>query len=291
MKTILTATDFSAAGHNACRYAAELAKTFDARLILLNAFERKAVPVADTGLLTLPEDTHRLVEEQLNSEAMSINPYRVLRMEKISREDSPSNAILDVTREKKADLIIIGMKSEGKGIRKMLGSTVTDLLRKTSIPIIVIPESAEYKRIDTIAMANESDIEPDADAHVLDTLREIAENFQSKLFLIRIAKTKFKEIFEAFNPPFRLTKILWTLDPEYECIRDKEIPHALNEFIKKFHINLLAMLPHNHSLLERWFTGSTTRSMIFETEIPLLIMPEKRDNTSISGSPGKEIVL
>ena len=34
------------------------------------------------------------------------------------------------------------------------------------------------------------------------------------------------------------------------------------------------MVPHKHSLLERWFVKSTTRSMIFKTRIPLLILPE-----------------
>jgi len=37
MKIILVATDFSDAAHNAALYAAELAKAFNARLILFSA--------------------------------------------------------------------------------------------------------------------------------------------------------------------------------------------------------------------------------------------------------------
>lgn len=47
MKTILVATDFSAAAHNASLYAVELARAFNARIILFNAFQQAPVPVSE----------------------------------------------------------------------------------------------------------------------------------------------------------------------------------------------------------------------------------------------------
>jgi nucleotide-binding universal stress UspA family protein len=44
MKTILIATDFSKAAHNAALYSMELAKAFNARLMLFNSYQ--PVPVS-----------------------------------------------------------------------------------------------------------------------------------------------------------------------------------------------------------------------------------------------------
>jgi hypothetical protein len=39
------------------------------------------------------------------------------------------------------------------------------------------------------------------------------------------------------------------------------------------------MIPHRHSLLERWFAESNTGSMIFQTPVPLLILPDTKQKT------------
>lgn len=274
MKTIFVATDFSPAAHNACMHGAELARAFNARMILFSAYQQVPVAVTETPAIITSEDMQKLVREQLEMEVHEIKRSAPVTIETVCNEGFATDSILQAAKEHKADLIITGMKGSGKGIRKVLGSTVTALMRKTTIPLMVVPEEAPYKRLDTIALANESDAEPDTDPHLLDSLREIGERFQSKLYLVRIAKNKFREMYEVFNRPFRLTRMVRTLDPVYESMEGKDIPQALNAFIDFYHINMLAMLPHKHSLLERLFTRSATNSMVFEIHIPLLILPD-----------------
>lgn len=274
MKTIFVATDFSPAAHNACMHGAELTRAFNARMILFNAYQQVPVAVTETPAIITSEDMQKLVREQLEMEVHKIKRSAPATIETACNEGFATGGILQAAKEHKADLIIAGMKGSGKGIRKVLGSTVTALMRKTTIPLMVVPEEAHYKRLDTIALANESDAEPDTDPHLLDSLREIGERFQSKLYLVRVAKNKFREMYEVFNRPFKLTRMVRTLDPVYESMEGKDIPQALNAFIDFYDINMLAMLPHKHSLLERLFTRSATQSMIFDIHIPLLILPD-----------------
>jgi len=84
-------------------------------------------------------------------------------------------------------------------VRRVLGSTATALAGKSTIPLMVVPEEATYTRLDTVALATESDIEPEKDVHLLDALREIAERFQPKLYLVRITKDRFEEAYEVLN--------------------------------------------------------------------------------------------
>ncbi len=273
MKTILVATDFSDAAHNASLYATELAKAFNARVVLFNAYDQVPVPVSEIPVLTIEEMGIR-AERKLKNEKQLLTARNWLPIETLSKPGIASQSILQAVKEANADIIIAGMKNTGTAIRRFFGSTVTALAKKLPVPLLIVPEGIPFIKISTIALANESDVDPDSDPHLLDALREIGERFHSKLYLVRVAKNRFREAYEVLNRPFKINKMVRTLDPVYECIEGKDIPEALNDFIEAYNINLLALLPHQHKLLERWFYSSITRSMIFESQIPLLIIPE-----------------
>ena len=274
MKIILAATDFSDAARNAALYAAELAKAFNARLILFSAYQQVPVPVSEVPAIPSLEELHLEVQQKLEKEARIISNAGVLNIGIISKAGFICDAILKAAEGVHADMIIVGMKKSGKGMRRFFGSTVTALVRKLNVPLIVVPEEAKYNPVTTIALANETDIAPDTDKHTLDTIRELGERFHSKLYLIRVAKNKLAEAWQILNSPFQMSRLLRTLDPVYKCIEGKDISKALNDFNAAYHVNLLALLPQRHSLVDRWFIKSNTRSMIFETPIPLLILPE-----------------
>jgi len=274
MKTILVATDFSDAAHNAALYAAELAKAFNARLILFNAYQQVPVPVSEAPAIPSLEELHLQAQQKLEEEAQIISAAGVLNVGISSKAGFVSDAILKTAEGVHADVIVAGMKKSGKGMRRFFGSVVTALVRKLNMPLIVVPEDVKYSPITTIALANETDIAPETDKHILDTIRELGEKFNSRLYLIRVAKNKLAEAWQMLNSPFRITRLLRTLDPVYKCIEGRDISKALNEFNAAYHVNMLALLPQRHSLVDRWFIKSNTRAMIFETPFPLLILPQ-----------------
>lgn len=285
MKVILAATDFTPAAHNATVYAASLARVFNARLILYNAYQQILTPAVEAPVFISTEELKKYTEEKLTQEVSRLDPYSQLTIETACTEHTEAIGIEEAARRSKADIIVTGMKSQGKGIRRIIGSTVTALLRKSAVPVIVVPEEARSGTMMNIALATDSDASPDSDPHMLDTLCELGERFSSKLYLIRVTKNKFEEAFEVMNRPFKINRMVSSLDPVYQCIEGKEVATALNDFIKSYNIDMLALVPHKHSLLERWFSKSTTRSMIFETEIPLLILPEVKRDHAFAGRP------
>lgn len=273
MKTILVATDFSAAAHYASLYAIELARAFNARIILFNAFQQAPVPVSEIPVLTMEEMAVR-VERQLEEEKKLLGEGNDVPIELFFKPGNADRIIPKAATEKKADIIITGMKKDDTTIRHIFGSTVTQLVQSLVVPMLVVPEDITYTSISTIALANESDVAPDSDPRLLDMLRFLGERFHSKLYLVRIARDQFHEAYEVLNRPFKISRMVRTLDPIYECIVGKDIPEALKDFTSGYKINLLALLTHKHGLLERLFIKSTTRAMIFKTPVPLLILPD-----------------
>ena len=66
---------------------------------------------------------------------------------------------------------------------------------------------------------------------------------------------------------------LWTTTA-FEYPVDADVRHALNDFIKEHHCDMLVMIPHKYEWIERLFRKSETKNMIFHTHIPLLVLPE-----------------
>ena len=227
----------------------------------------------------------------MQSETLRLNFGQTIDLATDYKEGSAANTILKAATDAKADLIVTGMKKTGKGVRRIFGSVVTTLARKTNIPLLVVPEETKYAPVNTIALANENDLAPDADHHMLDSLREIAERFHSKVYLVRIAEDRFKEAFEVFNSPFKINRMLRTLDPVHESIVGKDVPVALDDFALRYHVDILAMLPHKHSLMERLFFKSTTREMVFETHLPLLILPDLHKEVKEPSRSEEDVIL
>lgn len=96
MKTILLATDFSSAARNACLYGIELAKSFNARLILFNAYQQVPVPVTEIPVIITPEDMRIMMEEQLIREAMILKAGNDIDMETACMEGQKRNPAGDV---------------------------------------------------------------------------------------------------------------------------------------------------------------------------------------------------
>ena len=79
MKTILIATDFSAAAHNATRYGFELSKVLKAKVILFSAYRLPTAHPESLGCLTVTE-TERLTYASLLKEAEALDPNKNIKL-------------------------------------------------------------------------------------------------------------------------------------------------------------------------------------------------------------------
>jgi nucleotide-binding universal stress UspA family protein len=275
MKTILIASDFSKASDHAALYGIEFAKAFDARVILFHAYQVPP-PSIEGSIIIPPEEIRDQAQKYLDDQARVVNLAFDLNVETYCEEGYPVSAILKAAKDRKAELIITGMKESGKGFRKLFGSTVTTLAAVTSLPLIAVPQPARYTQPLNIALATESDINAEANKHLLDALREVVKKFRSEIYLVRVARSRLKREYESLNYPLKLSEMIEPLEPSYKSIEGKPVSRALNKFIEDYDINMLVMLPHQHSFFERLLVKSSTRSMIFASHIPVLILPEIR---------------
>jgi nucleotide-binding universal stress UspA family protein len=270
METIFIATDFSSAARNATRYGFELAKSMRAKVILFTAYQQ-VVAMPNSLPYETDEELERNSYQRLFEEAEAIDPRKTVALETRTMKGPVNSSILSAAIETNASFIVIGMKESGKEIRKYFGSTVTDLCKRALIPLIVVPLEAEFAIPKIIALA--SDISHETDIHILEPLKQIAEKYKSAVHIVRVIKKGMDEGLERATRSERLNWLLQDVEVCYDFINGENVAKAMNNFVVKNAVDMVAAIPHEHTLLERLFTKSVTKDLVFHTHVPLLVLP------------------
>ena len=267
MKTILIATDFSPASANALLYSVQLAEILNAKVILFHAY----TPPSSIPALSISISKYGVMletKQQLDDHAKLILKEKASGIETVCEVGDPKEAIISMAKEKKADLIITGMKGAGKNFKKIFGSTATSLTSGTNVPVLIIPEEAAFITADVIAFASDGEGNPLRED--LDKFKDIKEAFHAKVYVVNVIKKDDSEHLR-FSENAEEEKYS---DVSFEYPVDANISHGLDAFIKKHGVQMLVMMPHKHDWAERLFRKSETQGMIFHAQIPLLILPD-----------------
>ncbi|MBU3713806.1 MAG: universal stress protein [Ferruginibacter sp.] len=271
MKTVFIATDFSPASRNASLYGVHLATFLGARIVLFYASEYFPPPPGESPYDSI-EEAKSIIESKLLNEVMAIRITEFQPVDILTEMGIPKDIILECASRYQETIIVCGMKGEGKKIKRLMGTTAVHLARNSKIPVMIIPEEADYVPVRSIVLANDFSVL--TDIHTIDLIQAIGERYQSKVYIVRVMPNHTNEVSELSFRSERFVQKLHHLHPEYKFLRSKRITECLENFIRDYNIDLLAVIPHRHNILERLFSASMTKKFIFHTHIPLLVLPE-----------------
>lgn len=138
--TILCATDFSDLASSAINRGIELARCYDASLILVNVIEY--FPEDRSNDIIAPEDAdpksyrQHAIQEKLRDQAKELGCADAKQVVIIS-ERSAQAEILDYVKENPVDLIVMG--SHGlHGFKTLLGSTSTSVMHLAPCDVFLV---------------------------------------------------------------------------------------------------------------------------------------------------------
>lgn len=140
-RKILLATDLSARSDRALDRAAQLARQWKAKLLVVHAIEKAPISSSRTQFDTtpswrLPPDPSRTIEVQIRRDVREV----VDDLEICIREGDPPDVVMAAAEREEADLIVLGTaRSETLG-RMLLGNTIENLVRKSPVSVLVVKE-------------------------------------------------------------------------------------------------------------------------------------------------------
>jgi nucleotide-binding universal stress UspA family protein len=141
MKPILLATDGSPTAEEATKRAIELAKQFDAELLIVTAWD---IPYSTLGYAAVPVngDLMKAAEEQAEKvagKAVATAEADGVPAETIVLRGFPVEEICAAAEKFEPELIVLGSHGWGAMKRMLFGSVSTGVLHHTSVPVLVVP--------------------------------------------------------------------------------------------------------------------------------------------------------
>jgi nucleotide-binding universal stress UspA family protein len=272
MNTILLAVDFSPASRNAAVFAAELAKLLNTRLLLFHAY-MLPTPISEVPYAMVTVDNlQKENEEQIKKEADWIHDNYGLEVEWLVRIGIASDEIKTLTKEKEIGLIVMGMKGAG-GLDKIIGSTTINVSRKVKTPVLVVPHDATYVPVKHITYA--SDFTYKTSILLFNPLLELARAFGAKTHILFVRQNHGGDSEQELTGRKSSEIIFEGYDHEYVTIEEPSVNHGISKYLQQNSSELLVMVAHKHTFLERVFSKKHTTAMAYETHVPLLILQDK----------------
>lgn len=274
MKTILVPTDFSEISHNAIDYAAEMAKQFNATLVLFHAYH---VPIVNAEMpMNLPSevemerkiiDSLRKIEKNLHSKH-----GKGISVKIICKQGLAADVISEYVIDNNVDLITMGTQGGGFITEKVFGSVTSALIKKSKCPVLTIGKDTKFNGIKNIVLACDY---KETKAAVLRPLKELTHLFNSHVYLLHVnqnleAVPSSKEELERI----KLDHLLEGINHSFNYCENEDVIDGLNQFAKEKNADMVAMISREHSLIWNLFHEANTKKMAFHISIPFLSLPE-----------------
>ena len=142
LKRILVATDFSEPSAAALSYGRELARSFDAQLVVLHVVEDTLTgAIAANGFTLADRGVQRTREEvgQRQVQALVSGDRMLLRAEAvIVTSNSPAAAIVEYATRAEADLVVIGTHGRGVITHLLMGSVAERVVSMARCPVLTV---------------------------------------------------------------------------------------------------------------------------------------------------------
>ena len=288
ISNILIPVDFSDASRKAMHYATHLAMRFSAKLTVAHIipslgafdyghphdpreFEKKAF--VETRRL-LPEEIPEAYRELLNSQT-------------IVKCGDVQDELLGIVTAESVDLIVMGTHGRRRLERFFLGSTAESMLRRVSVPILMVskrgtdqqtelPFDVPFRRI-----LYSTDL-PEANLPGLHYCADLARSLGAHLTLLHVIELRDTPTFEDESEIHarRMGELHKAIEREHggdlgvatEVARG--IPHReILKFAEGMNADLIVINLQSKGLLERALLGSTAERVIRSARIPVLSIP------------------
>lgn len=278
MKSIVIATDFRAPSASATQYATELAKQTGAHLTVVHAYH-----VIPSGAEVYPsmhglnlaqmredseKDTEKWCEKHIAPTGVSYSSVC---------EPGSAKDVVDTYLSKNAvDLLIMGTRHSWVIDKLLFGSVAAEIIPDANCPVLVIPEGYKYQPFTQIAFACDFH-----DSNVRNTrkLTQLAALADGEVHVVHVvndnnqhapAETEeFHELAREIHQQVDYDKL------KFELAHATDIADTLNKYAQQTNINLLALAESDKSWIERLFSPSSTRQLLYQATVPMLFFHAK----------------
>ncbi|RKR08937.1 nucleotide-binding universal stress UspA family protein [Flavobacterium sp. 90] len=270
--TIIAATNFSAISNNAVTYAAGLAKSANAKLILFNSF---SLTVHGSNSLISAEALQKQIEkatQRLEALGRDISKLYKIEVSCFCSYSFLEDQLISLIDDSKTDLVVMGMADRSVE-QDLMGNSTTSVIKNLNIPILAVPLNARFFNIKKILYA--CDTLSFSSIRKFSWLRDILDNLGAEVEFFSVDE----KIDDMKQERGRMLVNL-TLEEEfqdvkyvYKSVRSNAVINEIQKEIKIYGADILVMVPQKYGFWDSLVHKSKTRFMAAGLDIPLLSFP------------------
>lgn len=273
MKKIIVTTDFSEKSKKGILFAMQLASQTDCELIFYNVVQIFMPSIWDNVYYGQFEN------EELKRSQMQLEQFvkAIYSKNKFAKQSfrcvcevgiSAGNQIIEYAKNQKASYICVS-NIGGGSLDQLFGTTASELIAYSAIPVLIVPKNYRLKSIKTLFFASDF-------KNFNDELKHI-ENFATPLkaktlifhydykWFLNANKAKFKHISQKHQSE-TVTFNLRKLDSGAPLL-----DHVENDVVKTKPSIVVVFTKQNRNWFSRLFFSSLATELAIDTKTPLLI--------------------
>jgi len=275
MNKIIAPVDFSEVSLNAASYAANVAAALNKDLLLMHIVQLPVVygdvpmPVGEYDSL-MQEAGEQLSKVAEKLEKETLGQVVVHTNVKVG---SAVYELLQASKSTGVYAVIMGTHGAGSVERFFLGSTTQSLINESLSPVIVVPGQYAFKKISKIGFA--SDFKevvtktPDA------TIKMFLNDFNASLQILHV-DPDYSEFEPAVMEEGLLLDTMFSAQkPSFQFLHSGYIEESILTYAAQNEIDMLIVLPKNHSFLESIFKHQHTGQFIRQATVPVMVLKSK----------------
>lgn len=272
MKHILLLTDFSENSKNAIDYALQLFKN-DQCVFYAVHVQKPSSYISDDLLLAGEESLYEtIVKKSKNELKKIINTFegkydnKNHHFETIIDYNVFTDALKQIIKSKKIDLIVMGSNGVTGAKEVVFGSNTINVIRKVSCPTLIIPQDFMYRKPKNILLP--LDANDTLSGNAFKTSLNFIENNRSNLHILRILPNG--EVLKE-NDTETITSSLQNINSKYFKVNGIPMDYAIDFYFQTNKIDMLMLLVQKESFFERIFKGSFDAKISNTLKAPLLV--------------------
>ena len=270
MKKILVPTDFSKNAEYALRVAAQIARQYDAEIILLHMLE---LPHQSSDALGSGSDIPEIMFFKNRAigklDALAEVDYLSdLNVSRVIQFEKAFEGIVNISRKNDVDFVVMGSHGASGFQEMFIGSNTEKVVRFSEIPVLVIKN--EISEFNTERFVFASDFSDEIKKPFAKML-EFSKLFGSHLHLVMInTPNSFKStgvaesIMNDFIDEFQLSNY------STHIYNDVNVEKGIINFANSVQADLIGLCTHGRTGFSHFFNGSISEDLVNHTIRPVL---------------------
>lgn len=269
MPTIIVPTDFSAPATNAAHYAAHLAETLQADLLLMTVvtYNWVSTEIPTPGLYDIEIQTTRTQLEELKADLQTLTGHQISITTSVTI-GAVVDEIKNLAEVHKPYAIVMGITGAGNAERALFGSNTYTALHQLLFPVVVVPAAATYQPIKHIGLATDlMDV-----TQTIDTaqIKDLVTRFGATLQVLHVTRPDGITSGLALPGAKNLQEALRPIHPEFYYQHADNITDGVTQFINTQHIQLLLTVPKHRGFFQSIFHRSAANNIATHINIPMM---------------------